>query len=701
MPQLSQSKLLVGDGANIAPHGFARVATAVPVLHLAEPLANARRVVEMLGEADHWGVEVVVFPELCLTGYTCGDLFSHAVLLESAWQGLDLIRRATLEIYSGLVVVGLPVRFGGRLYNCAAVLAHGEILGLVPKSYLPNHAEFYELRHFSPGIGLRGGFLRENDRKIPLGVDLLFPHRRQDGLVVGVEICEDLWVPNPPSSGQALAGATVLLNLSASNELVGKPAYRNLLVRSQSGRCHAAYLYASSGVGESSSDLVFGGHTLIAENGELLAEGQRFCHQNQLQAADVDLQRLQSDRLRSNTFQQAPPESAATTWRRIEWGSIHRNAPARLPLVRHLEAHPFVPANAATRDDRCEEIFSIQVEGLSRRLRQISSGAVVLGVSGGLDSTLALLVGVAAFDRLGLPRSQFLGLSMPGFGTTNRTRENATALMRLLKVRAEVTDIRSLTLEHLRAQGHHPFGLDLANKGVEVIQMELANLPAHQRNDLVFENTQARIRTSLLMNHGFVLGTGDLSELALGWCTYNADHMSMYAVNASVPKTLVRHLVEWIANHRQEGEVRERLLDVVATPISAELLPTGPDGEATQATEAQIGPYELHDFFLYHLLRYGAKPERIRWLACQAGFSRPYSDDAITQALHRFLHRFFSQQYKRNCLPDGPKVGTISLSPRGDWRMPPDAHSTTWLAWLQSQNATSAPPESAETSIIG
>lgn len=671
------------DESQITPFGFARVATAVPRLHLAEPLANARETVQMLEEAEREGVEIVVFPELGLTGYTCGDLFQHPVLLEGAWKALDTVREATLGQFSGAAVVGLPVRFQGRLYNCAAVLAHGELLGLVPKCHLPGHQEFYEVRHFASGLGMEGAFFQLGENQIPFGPDLVFPNRAIQGLTLGIEICEDLWVPSPPSSALAVGGATVLVNLSASNEVVGKPAYRKTLVLSQSGRCIAGYLYASAGVGESSSDMVFGGHTLIAENGTLLAEGNRFSHHNRLLIADLDLTRLNQDRLRSTTFfSKDQPGNGQDKLRRISWGVSHRPHPASIPLRRFVDPHPFVPVHPAIRDERCEEIFSIQVEGLARRLRQVPIRALTLGVSGGLDSTLALLVGVAALDRLGMPRHQLLGLSMPGFGTTKRTRENGEGLMRLLKVQSEVVDIREMTLADLRTQNHSPFGIDLAGKSVDKVHAELEKLPAQDRHDLVFENTQARIRTNLLMNKGFALGTGDLSELALGWCTYNADHMSMYGVNASVPKTLVRFLVEWIANTNYEGEIRDRLLDVAATPISPELLPTGPGGEPSQSTEASVGPYELHDFFLFHFLRYGACPFRIRWLARQARFKGAYSEEDINRRLHLFLLRFFGQQYKRNCLPDGPKVGTVSLSPRSDWRMPADASPSTWLGWL-------------------
>ncbi len=670
-------------GQLIGQFGFVRVATAVPMLHLAEPQANTREIIQLLAEAEGEGADVVLFPELCLTGYTCGDLFAQNALADAAWEALEAIRAFTVEQYQGLAVVGLPVRHAGRLFNCAAVMAHGMILGLVPKTYLPNHQEFYEARHFASGMGHKAEMLHKDGIQVPFGVDILFQHRSISGLVVGVELCEDLWVPNPPSSTQAMAGATVLLNLSASNEVVGKHAYRRSLVQSQSGRCLAAYLYASSGVGESSSDLVFGGHALIAENGVLLAEGKRFSHQNCLLVADVDLEKLMHDRRGSCTFFAGFPQAAPPA-RTIGWGLSSKRNPAKRPLQKPVEPHPFVPAKSTTRDERCEEIFSIQVEGLARRLRQIPVRVVTLGVSGGLDSTLALLVAVAALDRLAMPRSQLLGLSMPGFGTTNRTHENAAALMRLLKIQSGEIDIRSLTVEELKAQEHNPFGIKLAGKTVEIIQKEMEGLSPQDRNDLVFENTQARIRTSLLMNKGFALGTGDLSELALGWCTYNADHMSMYSVNSSVPKTLVRFLVEWIATKHYEGELRDRLFDVAATPISPELLPTGPGGTPTQATEDTVGPYELHDFFLFHFLRYGSTPERVRWLALQAKFHGNYTEEDINRRLHLFVLRFFSQQYKRNCLPDGPKVGTVSLSPRGDWRMPADASPSAWLSWMSN-----------------
>jgi NAD+ synthase (glutamine-hydrolysing) len=486
-------------------------------------------------------------------------------------------------------------------------------------------------------------------------------------------------VPIPPSSAQALAGAVVLVNLSASNEVIGKANYRRQLVVNQSGRCMAAYVYASCGVWESTTDVVFGGHCLIAENGTLLAELPRFKREPGLLVADVDLDRLRADRLRTNSFGDASLYLGLS--RDFEAVRFRlQPVPAPAPLRRKVDAHPFVPQGPEL-GQRCEEIFQTQVAGLAKRLEHIGRPPVAIGVSGGLDSTLALLVACKTMDLLGQPRSRILAYTMPGFGTTQRTRDNARALMGHLGVSAREADIRALCLEEMRALGHRPFNIDLAGLSVDGLTERLRRLPPEGCDDLVFENVQARMRTSILMNSGFVIGTGDVSEAALGWCTYNGDHMSMYNPNSSIPKTLVKFLVDWAARHEFEGETQRTLLDIVDTLISPELLPLGADGQMVQATESAVGPYELHDFFLFHFLRYGAPPEKILFLAGQATFARQptYTPEELRRWLTVFLRRFFANQFKRSCLPDGPKVGSISLSPRGDWRMPSDAAARLWL----------------------
>ncbi|MFN4261355.1 MAG: NAD(+) synthase [Gemmataceae bacterium] len=663
-------------------HGFLRVAAAVPVLRVAHCAFNAERMLTLMAKAENAGVAVLVFPELALTGYTCADLFHQDTLLRGARAALAQLAHDSAALYSGLAVVGLPLAVDDRLFNCAAVLRGGRVLGVIPKSFIPNYKEFYEDRWFAPAAAARSTRIQLGDEETPFGTHLLFAAEGSVGAIVGVEVCEDLWVPIPPSSYQALAGATVLVNLSASNETIGKANYRRQLVQNQSGRCMAAYVYASCGVWESTTDVVFGGHCLIAENGVLLAESRRFQREETLLVADVDLDRVRVDRMRTNSFGAGQYQN----------GPLHHfdYVPFALPapseprrLLREVEAHPFVPRGHEQLRERCEEIFHTQVAGLAKRLEHIGKPAVSIGISGGLDSTLALLVACRTVDALHVPRSRIHAFTMPGFGTTSRTRDNARALMQQLDVTTAEIDIRPLCLEQMRALGHQPFGINLTGLSVEELTAKLQRLPAEQRQDLVFENIQARTRTSILMNAGFVIGTGDVSELALGWCTYNADHMSMYNPNGSIPKTLVKFLVRWVAENEFDGETRRILLDIVATEISPELLPIDEDGQITQETEAVIGPYELHDFFLFHVLRYGAPPEKILYLAEHARFDRPYTPEEIRRWLAVFLRRFFANQFKRSCLPDGPKVGSISLSPRGDWRMPSDAEAALWLRWAE------------------
>jgi NAD+ synthase (glutamine-hydrolysing) len=632
-------------------HGFVRVAAAVPRLRVADCAGNVDAIVELLDRAELQQVHVVVFPELALTGYTCGDLFQQPALLRGAQDALAQLLTESKTRFAGLAVVGLPWAVGEQLYNVAAVLQRGRLLGVVPKSYLPTYKEFYEARWFVPG------------------------------LVVGVEICEDVWSPIPPSSLQALAGARVLLNLSASNEVIGKAAYRRQLVVGQSGRCIAAYVFTSCGPHESTTDVVFGGHALIAENGTLLGETPRFERESTLLISDVDVERLHVERLANRTFGETQNDYPRA-WRRVAF-AVERS-PAR--LVRRIDPHPFVPAGQQQLRERCEEIFHVQVAGLAKRLEHIHRPPVAIGISGGLDSTLALLVACKTFDLLEVPRTKIQALTMPGFGTTPRTLRNAQALMHHLAVSATEVDIRLLCLEEMRALGHAPFGIRLDGLTVETLSARLRELPAEAcKSDLVFENVQARMRTSLLMNKGFVVGTGDLSEQALGWSTYNGDHMSMYNPNASIPKTLVKFLVRWAAENEFAGAAQKTLLDVVATQISPELLPASTGGEIAQITESVVGPYELHDFFLFHFLRYGAPPEKILFLADHAEFDKPHTPEELRRWLKVFIERFFGNQFKRSCVPDGPKVGTISLSPRGDWRMPSDAQAVLWLKGAPSE----------------
>lgn len=659
-------------------HGFIRVGVASPRLHLADPQANATETIAILRKAGNEGASVVVFPELGLSGYTCGDLFRQEILLEKTAQALAEIARETASGFHGLAVVGLPVMAANKLYNTAAAVAGGKILGLVPKVHIPTYGEYYEGRHFASGRLDQPIALRIAGQETIISPRLLFPCTTMQGLTVGVEICEDLWVPEPPSGKQALAGATLLLNLSASNELLGKAEYRRGLVAQQSARCLAAYAYASSGCGESTADLVFGGHGIIAEYGLILAETNRFQSDSTLALMEIDIQRLGHERLRQGTF--GNPWPAQAEFIPKPWSEGDSLATRDSTLVqRAVEAHPFVPKSESTLKERCREIFNIQTTALARRLEAARPAVVTIGVSGGLDSTLALLVTCKTLDLLGWPRTRATAITMPGFGTSGRTLDNALSIMGLLGTTARTVDIRPLALAEWRAIGHSPFGIDISNLDLDAFQARLEALADGPGNDLVFENVQARVRTSLLMNSGFVIGTGDLSEAALGWSTYNGDHMGMYNVNCGVPKTLVRFLVAWVAGNEFDGDARRCLMDIVATPISPELLPARPDGTPSHTTEESVGPYELHDFFLYHLVRNGSGPEKILYLARKANFDSPQSPAEIRRWLKVFLQRFFSQQYKRDCVPNGPKVGSVSLSPRGDWRMPPDAPSGAWL----------------------
>ena len=661
----------------MAEFDFLRVAAAVPELRVADTRFNAERTLDLLRDAEERACELVVFPECGLTGYTCADLFHQTTLLRSAEAALETLLGAAEMCFGGIGVVGLPLALDGMVFNAAAVFRGGKLLGVVPKSYLPNYKEFYDARYFAPARNALAKSIALAGQTAPFGTDILFACENRPGFILGVEICEDLWMPIPPSARQAVAGATVCANLSASNETIGKASYRRQLVAGQSGRCLGGYVYTSSGVGESTTDLVFGGHALVAENGALLAESARFLRTGHLTVADLDLGRLARDRILTNCFNDAHAECGP--FRRVAFDLPKRAAFAK--LERAVDAHPFVPSDPATLRERCEEIFQTQTAGLAKRLETAGKPAVSIGISGGLDSTLALLVACRTFDLLGLPRERIRALTMPGFGTTSRTKGNAWSLMKLLGLNGREADIRAVCLDQMRALGHAPFGIPLEGETVESLTAKLRVLPPERRHDLTFENAQARARTSLLMNSGFVVGTGDLSELALGWCTYNADHMSMYNPNASIPKTLVKFLVAWAAHNEFDGEVRTTLLDVVDTEISPELLPASEDGRS-QSTEGTIGPYELHDFFLYHFLRWGASPRKILYLASQAVFHKTYAADEVRAWLRVFITRFFASQFKRSCQPDGPKVGSVSFSPRGDWRMPSDAVGTAWLAEL-------------------
>ena len=629
--------------------GFVKIAAATPDLHVADCTYNASEIVKLAKQAADRGAKLIVFPELCLTGYTCGDLFLQQTLLDGALSALETVRRETAGL-NAAVVVGLPLMHEGKLYNAAAVLCGGKIEGVTPKQFIPNYSEFYEQRHFVSGAGVPFQTVRllGQDTLFAGGEPLLFRCGSMPDFTFGVEICEDLWVANPPSTRLAQAGATVIVNLSASDEIIGKASYRRDLVRQQSARLLCAYVYADAGFGESTQDLVFAGHDLIAENGALIAESRLF--DRGVICADIDVQRLTHERRRMNTF---------TTEQNPMIAALDIRPGANDLANRTFPRTPFVPANKALRDERCEEILTLQATGLATRLRHTHAKTAVVGLSGGLDSTLALIVLVHAFDMLGLDRKGILAVTMPCFGTTARTRGNAEKLADAYGVTLQTVDIKAAVDQHFSDIGQSKDDLSVT-----------------------FENGQARMRTLVLMNlankhGGMVVGTGDLSELALGWATYNGDHMSMYGVNASIPKTLVRYLVAYEAD-RALGELSDVLCDVLDTPVSPELLPPK-DGEISQKTEDLVGPYELHDFFLYYLLRFGYPPHKIYRIARKA-FAGVYDDATIKKWLVTFIRRFFTQQFKRSCLPDGPKVGTVTLSPRGDWRMPSDACAALWLS---------------------
>lgn len=630
--------------------GFIKVCAASPRVTVGGVQKNLENALTEIRIAAENKVKILVFPELYLSGYTCGDLFLQKTLTDACMNALATLCERTADL-DMVICIGLPVRADNRLYNCAAVLYKGEVLGFVPKTYIPNYGEYYEKRWFASGKEMQQDILF-NGKAIACQQNILF--RLSDETVLGVEICEDLWVPNPPSTTLALAGANVIVNLSASNEAVTKNEYRKTILATQSAKCFCAYVYASAGVGESSTDLVFSGACSVAENGAILAEGERFAFNGTRAVADIDLDKLAAERMRNGSFSDNCDKADC---RIISVQTMLQTELA--DVTRGFNPHPFVPANTLEKDARCREILAIQSHGLAKRLSHTGLQKAVLGISGGLDSTLALLVSVRAMEILGLPAENIICVTMPGFGTTDRTYLNAVSLIKSFGATFMEISIRDATLGHMRDIGHNP---DL--------------------HDITYENTQARERTQILMDlankyGGILVGTGDLSELALGWCTYNADHMSMYGVNAGVPKTLVRHLVENEAEHLPES-IATILRDVLATPVSPELLPPDENGKIQQKTEDTLGPYEVHDFYLYHFLRFGTRPKKLLFMATRA-FAGIYSEEQLKRWLQLFVKRFFSNQFKRSCLPDGPKVGSVSLSPRGDWRMPSDAVCEEWL----------------------
>ena len=633
-------------------NGFVKVAAATPDIRVADVEFNTQNIINVMEEAQKNGAKILVFPELCVTGYTCSDLFDHSVLLKAS-------RKALLEIAENtsdkdmLVFVGAPLEVNGKLYNVAAAMNQGEILGFTTKTFLPNYGEFYEMRQFTPGPQTVREITFEG-KKIPFGPQILFQAEGMEELVVAAEICEEVWSPVPPSIQAALEGATVIVNCSASDETIGKDTYRRALISGQSARLISGYIYANAGEGESTTDLVFGGHNIIAENGTILKESSRYV--NEIVYSELDLQRITGERRKNTTFQPLDEETLVRVPFTIE--------ETKTFLTRTFPKKPFVPSDEQTRAQRCEEILTIQAMGLKKRLAHTNARTAVVGISGGLDSTLALLVTARAFDMLGRDKKDIIAVTMPCFGTTDRTYQNACEMSKKVGATLIEVPIADAVNVHFRDIGHDP-----------------------EDHSVTYENCQARERTQVLMDianktWGMVIGTGDLSELALGWATYNGDHMSMYGVNASVPKTLVRHLVKYAADDTKDEALKNVLYDVLDTPVSPELLPPK-DGDIAQKTEDLVGPYELHDFFLYFMLRFGYEPSKIFRIACMT-FDGEYDKETIFKWLETFCRRFFSQQFKRSCLPDGPKVGTVALSPRGDWRMPSDACVAVWLKDLEN-----------------
>ena len=650
-------------------HGLIKVASVIPAVKVADTKFNLIETEKQIAIAEGQGVEIIVFPELSITGYTCQDLFQQQLLLDDAEQAvlslLDFTRQLDVT-----VIVGAPIAVGALLLNCAVVIQQGKLLGIVAKTFLPNYSEFYEKRWFASSQDLRPQHIHFAGNRILVTPELQI-FRTSEGVSFAIEICEDLWAPTPPSNHLTLAGAEIIFNLSASDELAGKHTYLKSLLAQQSARTICGYVYSSSGFGESTQDLVFGGNALIFENGSLIKQSERFEINPQLIISEIDVENLRGERRTNSTFVNAQrPVATGLAGVTGQIGELALHVDCMPPvndhkfmLTREFNQHPFIPQDE-NMQDACDEIFNIQVNGLAKRLVHTNCKSAIIGISGGLDSTLALLVTIRTFDKLGLDRKGIVGVTMPGFGTTGRTYKNAMALMEHLGITIREINIKDAVLQHFKDINHDP-----------------------EVHDATYENAQARERTQILMDlsnqmNGLVIGTGDLSELALGWCTYNGDHMSMYAVNAGVPKTLTQYLVRYAANNTKDENVRQILTDIVETPISPELKPADAKGDITQKTEDLVGPYELHDFFLYYVLRCGFRPSKIYWMA-QNAFRGVYSDEIILHWLCLFFRRFFSQQFKRSCLPDGPKVGSVSLSPRGDWRMPSDAMSTNWLNELE------------------
>lgn len=651
-------------------YGFVKVASAIPSLKVADCSYNIQQIESLIVQAEGKGVEIICFPELSICGYTCQDLFGQQLLLEKCEESLFKLLDFTRSLQI-ITIVGMPVMIGALLMNCAVVVQGGRILGVVPKTYLPNYKEFYEKRWFAPSTAVNDTQIHLCAQMVAFGRNLLFHTQKT---CFGIEICEDLWAPVPPSCELAMKGAEIIFNLSASNELISKHQYLLSLISQQSARCMAGYVYSSCGFGESTQDLVFAGNALIYENGTLIAQSKRFCLEEQMVISEIDTERLLTERRHNTTFSDNIRLTDTTNRMDIQCQTV--NPAYDFELTRWVNPHPFVPRGKAL-DERCEEIFAIQTSSLAKRIVHTGARSIVVGISGGLDSTLALLVCVKTMDMLKRPRKEVIGITMPGFGTTDRTYNNAMSLMESLGICIKEISIKESCIRHF---------IDI-NHDINV-------------HDVTYENAQARERTQVLMDvanqcNGFVVGTGDLSELALGWCTYNADHMSNYGVNASIPKTLVKYLVKWVAQNSVDPESKNTLIDIIDTPISPELIPANEKGEIQQKTEDLVGPYELHDFFLYHFLRLGFRPAKILYLAQQAFTKQPhpadpedgmpvgsYDDETIQKWLHTFCRRFFTQQFKRSCLPDGPKVGSVSLSPRGDWRMPSDASSSDWLSDL-------------------
>lgn len=629
--------------------GFIKIAAVSPAVTVGNVEKNCNEIINMLEKAKNQRVQIAVFPELSLCGYTCGDLFHQKTLIDACYSGIMKICEYS-KAFNGYIAVGSPIKYNGKLYNCAVMINNGKVLGIVPKTYIPNYNEYYELRWFESGKGVSGVVNLSDNQTAVIDSGLIFSVN--EDTKIGIEICEDLWAPCPPSIALAQQGANIILNLSASNEAVTKNDYRKSLVKQQSARLFCAYAYASAGIGESTTDLVFSGACTVAENGSLLAEGQRFSLDGTMAVADIDIDKLNAMRQLQNTF--ICDNSGNTVLADKELPFLEEAY-----IERNFDPNPFVPSDDRERDERCREILAIQSSGLAKRMLHTNTQKLVLGISGGLDSTLALLVAVRTTEMLKIPNENIICITMPGFGTTDLTYSNACALVKSLGATLKEINIKDACIQHFKDIGHDA-----------------------ENHDVTYENTQARERTQILMDYankvgGLLVGTGDLSELALGWCTYNGDHMSMYGVNASVPKTLVRHLVRNIADNSGR-ETAEILYSVLDTPVSPELLPPDKDGKIEQKTEDTLGPYEVHDFYLYHFLRFGTKPEKLLFMAKKA-FRGTYDEERLRKWLEIFIKRFFNSQFKRSCLPDGPKVGSVSLSPRGDWRMPSDASYEEWL----------------------